>query len=143
MLDFTGSLLSGLRATQAALDAAANNIANARTPGYKRVVVTNSEGPAGGVRANVGRDPAPGPPYVDDLYDSLGNSPALGAPIDATAGEGDAAAAGGAGEVREASNVDLANELVNMQQASRSFALMARALKRGDDALGSLLDLFA
>ena len=144
MIDSTSSLLSGLRASQTAIDAAAGNIANARTPGYKRVVVTNSEGPTGGVRATVTRDSSPGPIFVDDLYAALPDNASMGAPNSPTgAGDPGSGGAGPGAGLREGSNIDLAAEMVNMQQAARTFALMARALKTQDDVLGSLLDLFA
>jgi flagellar basal body rod protein FlgB len=162
MLDFVSSLLGGLQAQQKALGAAANNIANARTPGYKRFVVTNVEGAGGGVQASVTRDLSPGPPLLlgYDASAAPGAQPAPGAapgawdpstapdqdlstdPATAGSFTGAAGPAGSAAPT-QGSNVDLATELVNVQQAASAFELMARTLKRGDQLLGSLLDLFA
>jgi flagellar hook-associated protein FlgK len=45
--------LSGMNAAQTALDASASNVANANTPGYKRLEVVNSPQSGGGVTATV------------------------------------------------------------------------------------------
>jgi flagellar hook-associated protein FlgK len=45
--------LSGMNAAQMALDASASNVANASTPGYKRLEVVNTPQSGGGVTATV------------------------------------------------------------------------------------------
>jgi flagellar hook-associated protein FlgK len=58
---------SGLQAARLGLDAAANNIANAGTPGYRREQVLQQADPAGGVRAALATLPAPGDDLAADL----------------------------------------------------------------------------
>jgi len=55
--------LSGMRAAQVALDASANNVANADTPAYRRQQAVNTAQKDGGVSAVVAR------------VDSAGSSP--------------------------------------------------------------------
>jgi hypothetical protein len=58
---------SGLGAAWLGADVAANNIANAMTPGYRREQLLQQADPAGGVSASVTRLPQPGDDLVADL----------------------------------------------------------------------------
>lgn len=61
-----GIALSGMQAAQAQLGAAANNLANADTPGYKAQRVDLVELTGGGVGINgFSKDPSPGPIQPD------------------------------------------------------------------------------
>lgn len=66
MIGSLSTALSGLAANQARVDAAAQNIANAETRGYKKQVVTFQEGPSGGVVARTGQAASPPPPTADE-----------------------------------------------------------------------------
>lgn len=64
--------LSGLRAAQTRLDAAAHNLANAQTPGFKRQVVQQTAVPdAGGVQAQVLREDVEQAGSLDHLAEDL------------------------------------------------------------------------
>ena len=80
MIGSLSTALSGLTANQTRVDAAARNIANVDTPGYKKQVVTLQEGPSGGVVARTGQPtslqtPAEGaealPPSDVDLTEEI------------------------------------------------------------------------
>lgn len=62
----TSTALSGLRAAQARLDSAANNIANAQTDGFRREQVRSEAEPGGGVRTRVEKRPEPGADLAAD-----------------------------------------------------------------------------
>lgn len=69
--------LSGLNVAQQRLQAAANNIANAATPGYQRQRVEAVAGP-GGVSAVLTRESTPAPGlYVEDAVEVLAASQAF------------------------------------------------------------------
>ena len=58
---------SGMSAAMLTLGAAANNIANAQTPGYRRQVVLQESQPQGGVLSSVGRTVEPGDKLAEDI----------------------------------------------------------------------------
>ncbi len=103
--------LSGLIARQTQVDAAARNVANATTPGYKRLEAALEETP-GGVRARVERVEDPGP-----------------------------VAAGPGGAPVELSNVDLTREIPGLLVGQRGFETNLKVLQAQDEMLGALLDL--
>ncbi|WP_025323544.1 flagellar basal body rod C-terminal domain-containing protein [Deferrisoma camini] len=106
------SALSGVRARQAQVDAAARNTANVSTRGYKRVEVTFSETPSG-VRAEAVRSDAPGVPVPPEPPET---------------------------EPAEGSNVDLVQETVRMIEGERGFEANLQVLRTQDEMLGTLLD---
>jgi flagellar hook protein FlgE len=53
MMSISAIAQSGMTAARVSLDAAANNVANASTEGYRRLQVTNAEALNGGVEASV------------------------------------------------------------------------------------------
>ena len=131
MFVFAEAAISGMRAAQGMLQASAHNVANANTPGYKRLVASTQESPnSAGVELRVTRDESPGTVLPartsldDDVY-----SPPTGV--------------GSAPMFVEGSNVDLATELVNVSQAATYYQAMASVVARGDDMAGTLLDAFA
>lgn len=73
-----GIAVSGMQAQTTRLSAAANNVANALTPGYDRTVTSFSTRPAGGVSASVspsGDTTLPGSSNVDvasEMLDAIG-----------------------------------------------------------------------
>ncbi len=67
MNSLTSIASSGLQSAQLRLNAAANNVANAQTEGYRRDVVQATAGPAGGVSTRVDKAPQPGADLAQDL----------------------------------------------------------------------------
>jgi flagellar hook protein FlgE len=63
--------LSGLSAATQRLDAVANNLANAQTPGYRRELVQQSAEPGGGVSTTLGLADVPGGNIAADLVDQM------------------------------------------------------------------------
>ena len=61
--------LSGLQAAQQQLAAAANNVANADTPGFHRQRVEQQAVPGGGTMTSLAREPQAGGSLVQDLVD--------------------------------------------------------------------------
>lgn len=60
-----------MQAAQAQLDVAANNIANAQTPEFRRQRVAQSAQPGGGVTTAIAQDPQPGPALEADIVSQL------------------------------------------------------------------------
>ncbi|MFM1921290.1 MAG: hypothetical protein RLZZ303_2924 [Candidatus Hydrogenedentota bacterium] len=105
--------LSGLRAAEIRQAAAANNIANLNTPGYRPRTVGLSEQSGGGVLAEAPRmDTLPQP------VDTLELSAAAQAP----------------------SGVDLATEAVNTIANTAAYTANAAVIRVEDELLGALLD---
>ncbi|RCX09162.1 flagellar basal body protein [Extensimonas vulgaris] len=67
----SSTALSGLQAAQLRLDAAASNIANANTPGYRRVSALQQATPDGGVQAQLQRAPQAGAALEQDVVEQL------------------------------------------------------------------------
>jgi flagellar hook protein FlgE len=63
--------LSGMNAARLSLDAAANNIANAQTPGFRREQVRNTVQVDGGVSTAVSPSETQGPALEQDLVAQL------------------------------------------------------------------------
>lgn len=124
--------VSGMQAAATRLEAAAQNIANARSSGplptssgattaYAPVTVKQSDVKGGGVSARIVN--AGGDPYVP-TYDP--SSP-------------DADAEG----MVAAPNVDMAGELVNVMTARMSYEASAKTLKVANDMMKTTLDAFS
>jgi flagellar hook protein FlgE len=62
---------AGIGAALLRLDAAANNIANAATPGYRRQFVLQESEAGGGVAVSVGRVPGEGENLAEDLVQQM------------------------------------------------------------------------
>ncbi len=71
MNNTTSISLSGMNAAQSRLAAAAHNIANQSTPGFKRQTVQASTVPEGGVKTSLGTAPEAGNALVNDVVDQL------------------------------------------------------------------------
>ena len=63
--------MSGLGAAQLRLDASANNVANAATPGYRRQLVLQESEDGGGVGVSVGRAETAGENLADDIVQQM------------------------------------------------------------------------
>ena len=113
MTQAIGAALSGARARQLQVDAAARNVANAATGGYKRVEPVFEE-TRGGVGVRLQRVETAGAPVPDDR-----------AP----------------GGVAEGSNVELSREIPRLLEGERGFEANLKVLRTQDEMLGTLLDI--
>ncbi len=104
--------LTGLDAAGALLSATAHNVANMNTDGFKRQRVDFAEQPeSGGVVYEVNTDETPGVMIPD-----------------------------GEGGLVEASNVDPAEEMVNLSLARHTYAANLKTVQAQDEMIGTLLD---
>ena len=71
----SSTALSGLNAAQTRLGAAANNIANMNTPGFRRDEVNAVPQAGGGVSVSVGKAANEGPDLVRDVVEELHPDP--------------------------------------------------------------------
>jgi flagellar hook-associated protein FlgK len=62
---------SGMNAALLRLDTAANNVANAETPGYRRQFVLQEEQAAGGVTVSVGQSAVESESLADDMVQQM------------------------------------------------------------------------
>lgn len=115
MLGGYGIALTGMQAAGRLLGASAHNIANAQTEGFKRITAILEESPSGGVRVTLNHDQTSGPSFFTQDAGGL--------------------------NLREGSNVDLAEELSNTLQAAHLFEVNVASLRTQDKVLGSLLDI--
>ena len=65
----SSTALSGMNAAQTRLGAAANNLANMNTPGFRRDEVSATPQAGGGVSVSVGKASTEGPDLVRDVVD--------------------------------------------------------------------------
>ena len=63
--------LSGMNAAQFRLGAAANNIANAQTPGFRRQLVAAEALPGGGVTSSLQRADSAGENFAEDIVQTM------------------------------------------------------------------------
>jgi flagellar hook protein FlgE len=73
--------LSGMNASRLRMDSAAHNIANVQTPGFHRQAVAQEAQPAGGVSAQVTRQPVAGALLAQDLVEQKAASYAFKANV--------------------------------------------------------------
>ena len=66
--------LSGMNAALSHLDAAANNIANSQTPGYRRLAVEQQASAGGGVTTTIVQADAAGPSLAEDIVSQMNAS---------------------------------------------------------------------
>ncbi len=117
MISASRSALSALQAFGTGINSNANNIANSLTDGFKRTRVTYSETKPQGVTANVEKVNVPGPSNYEQTNNGL--------------------------ELIQQSNVDLANELIDMTETSSYYKANIKTIQTSDQMMGSLLDLKA
>ncbi len=101
----------GMNAMGTRISAAANNVANASTDGFKKDRVTLEAKENGGVSTVVGKVDTPGP-VIEDR-----------------------------GTTRELSNVDLAEELVSTIPTQGLYTANVRMIQTQDEMTGTLLDI--
>ena len=114
MFSAFATALSGVQAGGRVLGVSAHNIANFQTEDFKRTQATLQESPAGGVIVNLTQDQRPGPQFT------TGEDPFT---------------------LREGSNVELEEELVNTLKASNLIEANLATIRTQDKVLGSLLDI--
>jgi flagellar basal body rod protein FlgB len=141
----SSSIASGLTAMQSKMDAHANNIANARTSGYKRLVPRTSERPQGGVDVSVARE-------NEDLSEVESRlAPEAGSSQESSESSVDTSSADPSSienslAARSAlapdNDVDLVEEQLGMNEALRMTEALVSAYRRESEALGSLFDAF-
>ncbi|MFH1626102.1 MAG: flagellar basal body rod C-terminal domain-containing protein [Pseudomonadota bacterium] len=115
MINGIGSSLSGVTAHKKKIEVTANNIANINTDGFKKSRAVFKEEPSGGVVVDVQRVDTPGTPIHSQEDEKQISS--------------------------ETSNVDYAEETVNMITARRGFEANLKALQVEDEILNSILDI--
>ena len=147
-MDIGSIVASGMQAMRTKADAHAHNLANARTPGYQRLVARTMERSEGGVDLSIERDPSPGSVPVEQEeaprpLSADGRSSA--GPIDGT----DAAEAASSvvqndllPSMEAPSNVDPVEEVVGMKEAAAGMSMLAAVYQRHDEAVGTLFDAF-
>ncbi len=115
MIPALDAALSALGAFGKKMDVSANNVANLNTEGFKkgRALLEDADP---GVVVTLSRVNSPGNPLP---------------PEDMTR------------KIRESSNVDVAEEIVNQQVTKSAFQANVATVKAGEQMLGSLFDIFA
>lgn len=155
-----GSIVaSGMQAMRTKADAHAHNLANAQTPGMKRLDVRTTERSTGGVDLLVQRDPAPGnllyasesaprSSSADDSASAGSSTPgspqstvAQGPIADARA-DSDSPNPVGNRSFVEGSNVDVVEETIGLQQSVQGMSMLAAVYQRADQAMGTMFDAF-
>ena len=109
------SNLSALQAFSKKIAVSANNVANVYSDEFKKSRAINSEGENGGVTTQI------------DIVDTPGSL--VEDPLSTT------------GELKELSNTDIAEELVNQIAAEQGFKANAKVIKTYEETIGSLIDI--
>ncbi|VAV84292.1 hypothetical protein MNBD_DELTA01-1332 [hydrothermal vent metagenome] len=104
---------SGIAAAQRKIEVSAHNIANQDTDEFKKSRVSQQESVSGGVETSVGRVSERG--HVRQTPE---------------------------GDQVESSNVNIAEEMLNLMEAERSLEANIAVLETADEAERSLLDIF-
>jgi flagellar basal body rod protein FlgG len=112
MISGIGASLAGLAVFEKKLSAAANNIANSNTAGYKKTESVITEDGSGLPELSLQQVDTPGP-LVQEAD----------------------------GKMSEQSNVDLAEELTQSIVAQRGYEANLKALRAQNDLLGKALDI--
>ena len=114
MISALNSTVSALRAFVTKLGVTADNIANVNTDGFKKNRATFQTEENGDVRVHISRDDSPGFRY--------------------------AAVENGETVEKEASNVDLTEELPDLMVTKRAYQANLKTIETQNEMLGSLLD---
>ncbi len=115
MITSVNSNISALQAFSNQMAVSANNVANALSDDFKKSRALNTEGENGQVQTTITKINTPGP-LVDD-------------PLSTT------------GKLKELSNTDIAEEMVNQITASQGFKANTTVIKTYEETVGSLIDL--
>lgn len=115
MINGISSALTALDAFFKKMDVASNNVANIITDGFKKSRAVIKEGENGGVTVSIQKIDTPGSVIT---YEE-----------------------GSGVQTKEGSNVDFAEEAVNMILAQRGFEANLKSLKAQSELLGTVLDI--
>ncbi|MCP4671986.1 MAG: hypothetical protein GY857_11845 [Desulfobacula sp.] len=115
MITGIDSNVSALQAFSKQMSVSANNVANALSDDFKKSRAINTEGANDQVKTTITQINTPGP-LVDDPKSTTG-------------------------ELKELSNTDIAEELVNQITIEHGFKANAKVIKNYDETLGSLIDI--
>jgi flagellar hook protein FlgE len=116
MSNAIGAALSALGAFGKKLNVTANNIANVNTEGFKKSRAILQDADPSGVTVSISQVDTPG------------------FPVPAT---------DGTTEMKESSNVDLGEEIINLQITKHAFNANAKTIEAEEAMLGSIFDIFA
>jgi len=115
MITGINSNVSALQAFSKQMSVSANNVANALSDDFKKSRAINTEGENNQVKTTITEINTPGP-LVDDPKSTTG-------------------------ELKELSNTDIAEELVNQIVIEHGFKANAKVIKNYDETIGSLIDM--
>ena len=115
MIDGTYAASLALNAFSKSLAVASNNVANMNTDGYKKSRAILQENQNGGVEISIQKIDTPGSPIpCEETSDS---------------------------QIKEASNVDLAEEMVHIISAQRGHEANVKSLEAQNELRGTILDI--
>jgi len=109
------SNVSALHAFSKQMAVSANNVANAFSDDFKKSRAIITEGQNGQVETTITKINTPGPLVEDPLSET--------------------------GELKELSNTDIAEELVNQIMIEQGFKANAKVIKTYEETIGSIVDL--
>ncbi len=115
MISAVNSTVSALQAYKTQMEVTSNNVANVNTEGFKKSKATLKEGANGDVQVEVNRVNTPGHRYQELEGDQMVE--------------------------KETSNVDLAEEFVQMMVTQHAYDANIKVLQAQDKMLGSTLDI--
>ncbi len=109
------SNVSGLQAFSKQISTSTNNVANALSDDFKASRAINTQGENKQVTSTITRTNTPGPLVEDPLKND--------------------------GSLKELSNTDIAEEMVQQISASQGFKANVKAIQTQEETMGSLLDI--
>ena len=115
MITSVNSNISALQAFSKQIGVSADNVANALSDDFKKSRAINTEDENGQVQSTITKINTPGPLVEDPL------SPA--------------------GELKELSNTDIAEEMTHQIIASQGFKANTKVIKTYEETMGSLIDI--
>ena len=115
MILSANSTISALQAYKTHLDVTAHNIANVNTENFKKSKANLKEGAAGGVQVDIQRIDTPGRRYQEFEGDRMVE--------------------------KEASNVDLSEEIPQLILTPHAYKANMKVMQTQDDILGTTLDI--
>ncbi len=115
MISGINSSVSALQAFSTQMSVSSNNVANALSDDFKKSRAINTEGENNQVETTITKINTPGP-LVDDPKSTTG-------------------------ELKELSNTDIAEELVNQVAIDHGFKANAKVIKNYDETIGTLIDM--
>jgi flagellar hook protein FlgE len=114
MINAINSALTALQAFGTKQEVTSNNVANVNTDGFKKSRATFQEADPSGVIVSISRVNTPGGPLPPDEN---------------------------TGEPREASNVDIGEEVVNQTTTKFAYTANLKTLKTTNDMIGTVIDI--